>query len=132
VAGGSTASCSWLLFYWACWRIPPELYESARLDGGRGLDGVAADRLAAGPADDGSGGGAGFCPVLGDSRRRCCISFGPSLYTLPIGLQLLKQMDSTNLPLLMAGSVMMTAPRGSAVPGDTAAVLAWPNLGKEV
>jgi hypothetical protein len=33
--------------------------------------------------------------------------FRPDLYTLPIGLQLVKQMDATNLPLLMAGSVLM-------------------------
>ncbi|MBN1659036.1 MAG: carbohydrate ABC transporter permease, partial [Anaerolineae bacterium] len=31
VAGGSPLFV--LLYYWACWRIPPELYESARLEG---------------------------------------------------------------------------------------------------
>ena len=33
VAGGNPLFI--LLFYWACWRIPPELYESARLEGGK-------------------------------------------------------------------------------------------------
>jgi multiple sugar transport system permease protein len=32
------------------------------------------------------------------------------LYTLPIGLQVLQQLDATNWPLLMAGSVVMMAP----------------------
>ena len=31
-------------------------------------------------------------------------------YTLPVGLQILQQMDKTNWPLLMAGVVVMTAP----------------------
>ena len=32
------------------------------------------------------------------------------LYTLPVGLQMLQQMDATNWPLLMAGAVIMTLP----------------------
>ena len=46
----------------------------------------------------------------GDFTTPVLYIFRPELYTLPIGLQLLKQMDATNLPLLMAGSVLMTAP----------------------
>jgi multiple sugar transport system permease protein len=34
----------------------------------------------------------------------------PGLYTLPVGLQLLQQMDRTNYPLLMAASVVTIAP----------------------
>ena len=33
-----------------------------------------------------------------------------SRYTLPVGLQILQQMDKTNWPLLMAAAVIMTAP----------------------
>ncbi|HEX2482733.1 MAG TPA: hypothetical protein VHQ69_12690, partial [Methylomirabilota bacterium] len=31
-------------------------------------------------------------------------------YTLPLGLRMLQQMDATNWPLLMAGSVVMMLP----------------------
>ena len=31
-------------------------------------------------------------------------------YTLPVGVQILQQLDSTDWPLLMAGAVMMTGP----------------------
>jgi multiple sugar transport system permease protein len=34
----------------------------------------------------------------------------PHLYTLAVGLQQLQQLDRTNWPLLLAGSVVMTLP----------------------
>ena len=36
--------------------------------------------------------------------------YNPQIYTLPVGLQILNQMDSTNWPLLMAGAVVLTVP----------------------
>ncbi len=36
--------------------------------------------------------------------------YRPQTYTLPIGVQILKQMDATNWPLLMAGAIFMTLP----------------------
>ncbi len=36
--------------------------------------------------------------------------YRPQTYTLPIGVQILKQLDSTNWPLLMAGATFMTIP----------------------
>ena len=108
VAGGSPLFV--LLFYWACWRIPRELYESARLDGAeawtvwRRIAWPLARPTAAAVAV------LAFALYWGDFTTPVLYIFNPELYTLPIGLQLLKQMDSTNLPLLMAGSVLMTAP----------------------
>ena len=108
VAGGSPLFV--LLFYWACWRIPRELFESARLDGAGAWTvwwriawplvrpTTAAVAMLA------------FALYWGDFSTPVLYIFRPELYTLPIGLQLLKQMDSTNLPLLMAGSVLMIAP----------------------
>ena len=108
VAGGNPLFV--LLFYWACWRIPPELYESARLDGAEAWTvwwrvawplvwpTTAAVALLA------------FVLYWGDFTTPVLYIFRPELYTLPIGLQLLRQMDDTNIPLLMAGSVLMTAP----------------------
>ena len=34
----------------------------------------------------------------------------PDLYTLPVGLRQLQQLDRTNWPLLMAASVLLAAP----------------------
>jgi multiple sugar transport system permease protein len=108
VAGGSPLFV--LLFYWACWRIPSELYESARLDGAEAWTvwwqiawplvrpTTAAVVVLA------------FALYWGDFSTPVLYIFRPELYTLPIGLQLLRQMDATNLPLLMAGSVLMIAP----------------------
>jgi multiple sugar transport system permease protein len=36
--------------------------------------------------------------------------YRPSTYTLPVGLQILKQLDATNWPLLMAGAVVVALP----------------------
>jgi multiple sugar transport system permease protein len=36
--------------------------------------------------------------------------FDSAWYTLPVGLQILKQLDATNWPLLMAGALLMTIP----------------------
>jgi len=108
VAGGSPLFV--LLFYWACWRIPSELYESARLDGAEAWTvwwqiawplvrpTTAAVAVLA------------FALYWGDFSTPVLYIFRPELYTLPIGLQLLRQMDATNLPLLMAGSILMAAP----------------------
>jgi len=108
VAGGSPLFV--LLFYWACWRIPSELYESARLDGAEAWTvwwriarplvrpTTAAVVVLA------------FALYWGDFTTPVLYIFRPELYTLPIGLQLLRQMDSTNMPLLMAGSTLMAAP----------------------
>ena len=108
VAGGSPLFV--LLFYWACWRIPSELYESARLDGAEAWTvwwriawplvrpTTAAVAMLA------------FALYWGDFTTPVLYIFRPEIYTLPIGLQLLRQMDATNLPLLMAGSVLMIAP----------------------
>ncbi len=108
LAGGSPLFV--LLFYWAYWRVPRELYESARLEGaeawavwwriGRPLarPTTAAALLLA------------FTLYWGDFSTPVLYLFRPEVYTLPVGLQLLRQMDETNTGLLMAGSVLMTLP----------------------
>lgn len=108
VAGGHPLFV--LLFYWACWRIPGELYESARLEGAgawtvwwqvaRPLTWPTTAAVAV----------LAFALFWGDFTTPVLYIFRPELYTLPIGLQLVKQMDATNLPLLMAGSLLLIAP----------------------
>ncbi len=108
VAGGSPLFV--LLFYWACYRIPRELYESARLDG---AEAWTVLRQIAWPLVRPTAAAVAvlaFALYWGDFTTPVLYIWRPELYTLPIGLQLLKQMDSTNLPLMMAGSVLMTAP----------------------
>ncbi len=108
LAGGSPLFV--LLFYWAYWRVPHELYESARLDGAEAgtvwwwvASPLARPTTAAATL-------LAFVLYWGDFTTPALYIYKTKLYTLPIGLQLLRQMDDTNLPLLMAASVLMVAP----------------------
>lgn len=107
-AGGSPLLV--LLFYWGYWRVPAELYESARLDGAEAW--TVWRRVALPLARPVSAAAAllAFALYWGDFTTPALYIFRPELYTLSIGLQLLNQMDSTNLPLLMAAAALMTAP----------------------
>ncbi len=108
LAGGSPLLV--LLFYWAYWRVPHELFESARLDG---ADAWTVWRRVALPLARPTMMAAAllaFVLYWGDFTTPVLYIYSPKLYTLPIGLQLLRQMDETNLPLLMAASVMMALP----------------------
>jgi multiple sugar transport system permease protein len=108
LAGGSPVFV--LLFYWACWRIPREIYESARLEGAGAWTvlwqiarpliwpTIAVVAVLA------------FALFWGDVTTPVLYIFSPKLYTLPVGLLLVRQMDNTNIPLQMAGSVLMIAP----------------------
>lgn len=108
LAGGSPLFV--LLFYWAYWRIPHELYESARLDG---AEAWTVWRQVAWPLARPMTAAAAllaFVLYWGDFTAPALYLYSTKRYTLPIGLQLLRQMDDTNLPLLMAAAVIMVAP----------------------
>jgi multiple sugar transport system permease protein len=108
LAGGSPLLV--LLFYWATWRIPAELYESARLEG---AEAWTTWRRVALPLIRPTTAAAvllAFAMYWGDFSTPVLYIFQPKYYTLPIGLQLLNQMDASSLPLMMAGAVLMTAP----------------------
>lgn len=99
-----------LLYLWTFLRIPPGIYEAARLDG------ASAFRLWAGIALPLARPTAVAVGVLAFIRYWSNF-VDPLIYiqstakmTLPLGLQALLQLDRTNWPLLMAGSVMVTAP----------------------
>jgi multiple sugar transport system permease protein len=99
-----------LIFYWTFRRIPAELYEAARLDGAGAL-GVwwHIARPLSWPAS-----AAvlvlSFFTYWGDMSSPVLYIYRPTRYTVPIGLQLLNQVDPTNLPLLMAGAVFTILP----------------------
>ncbi len=99
-----------LLFYWVYFRIPSEVYESAQLDGANAW--TVWRRIAQPLAWPMTAAVAvlAFTLYWSDFTSPVLYIFDPARYTLPIGLQLLKQMDQTNYPLLMAGAVIMAAP----------------------
>lgn len=118
-----------LLFYWSFRRISAELWEAAELDGAdpwrlwwfvalpaiRPIFLVAAVLI--------------FALFWGNFTDPLLYLRSRDLLTLPIGVQLLAQLDSTRLPLLLSGATIVTAPililflvgtfvfRGRAVPG---------------
>ena len=99
-----------LLFYWSCRRLPHDLFEAARLDGGSAwqvwwrvalpiaLPTAAAVAMLA------------FVFYWSDFVSPLLYLKSQSLYTLPVGVQQLQQLDRTNWPLLMSGAVLMTLP----------------------
>ncbi|MFO7682718.1 MAG: carbohydrate ABC transporter permease [Chloroflexota bacterium] len=99
-----------LLFYWTFQRNPMELYEAARVEGAdawttwrkiaipMALPTVAAVIVLA------------FALYWNDFTNPVLYLYRPSTYTLPVGLQILKQLDATNWSLLMAGAVVVTLP----------------------
>jgi multiple sugar transport system permease protein len=99
-----------LLFYWAARRIPGELFEQARLDGaGHWL----AWRRVALPLSRATVlivAILAFLVYWGDVISPWLYLRDPDLYTLPVGLQYLQQLDRTNWPLLLAAAVVMTVP----------------------
>ena len=99
-----------LLFYWSFKRIPPELFETARLEG---LGPLATWWRVAMPL---------VRPVTVAVAVLCFIFtwsnfldpliylFDQEKFTVPLGLRALSTLDRTNFPLLLAGSVAATLP----------------------
>lgn len=99
-----------LLYYWSFRRLPRELFEAARLDG---ASAVAVWRQIAMPlARPTTMAVALLAFVLhwNDFVSPVLYLFEPRNYTLPVGVQIVNQLDSTNWPLMMAVAVYATAP----------------------
>jgi multiple sugar transport system permease protein len=99
-----------LIFYWTFRRVPDDIWEAGRIDGAGALRtwwslGVPAARAA-------------YAAVAVLSFFYYWREFNEPLlyiqtvqkYTLSVGLAYLEQLDPTNWPLLLAGSVIVTAP----------------------
>ena len=99
-----------LVFYWSFRRIPRELYEACRLEGMTPLQtwrrlGMPLVRpVTAGIAL------LAFIFSWGNFLDPLIYLFDADLFTLPLGLKSLSQLDRTNYPLLLAGAVTATAP----------------------
>lgn len=99
-----------LLFYWTFRRNPVELYEAARVEG---ADAWTAWRRIAMPMARPTVAAVtvlAFALYWNDFTNPVLYLYRPSTYTLPVGLQILKQLDATNWSLLMAGAVVVTLP----------------------
>jgi multiple sugar transport system permease protein len=99
-----------LLFYWTFQRSPVELYEAARVEGADawttwrkiGMP-MARPTIAAVIV-------LAFALYWNDFTNPVLYLYRPETYTLPVGLQILKQLDSTNWSLMMAGAVVVALP----------------------
>jgi multiple sugar transport system permease protein len=99
-----------LIFYWAFRRIPGEVYETARLEG---AGAVSVWRRIALPLAVPSVvvvGSLTFLLYWSDFLSPLLYLRSQALATLPVGLRQLQAFDSTDWPLLMAGSVLLAAP----------------------
>ncbi len=99
-----------LLFYWTFRRVPLELFESARLEGAHALSIWWRIALPIALPTAAAVGMLAFVFYWSDFLSPLLYLKSQSLYTLPVGLQQLQQLDRTNWPLLMSGAVLMTLP----------------------
>jgi multiple sugar transport system permease protein len=99
-----------LLFYWAFRRLPPELFDAARLEG---LTPFATWRRVAMPLVAPvtvAVGVLAFVFTWSNFLDPLIYLYDERLYTLPLGLRALAELDRTNFPLLLAGATVATAP----------------------
>jgi multiple sugar transport system permease protein len=99
-----------LLFYWGCRRIPPETFEAAALDGAGAWTIWLRLALPMSLPTVVVVGVLAFVMYWSDFVSPVLYIYNPDIYTLAVGLQLLKQLDPTNWSLLMAAAVYMTVP----------------------
>jgi multiple sugar transport system permease protein len=99
-----------LLFFWSYRRVSVEVFESARLDGAGPF---AIWRWIALPLSTPTAVAVAvltFWLYWSDFINPLLYIKSPSLYTLPIGVRQLQQLNRTNWPLLMAAAVVATVP----------------------
>ena len=99
-----------LLFFWSFRRIPRELYDAARMDGAGPLEIWWRVALPLSSATMIVVGILTFLLYWGDFTTPLFYLKSQTLYTLPVGLRQLQELDRTNWPLLLAGSMVMTLP----------------------
>jgi multiple sugar transport system permease protein len=99
-----------LLFYWTFQRNPPELYEAARVEGADAWTTWLKIAMPIARSTTAATLVLAFAMYWNDFTNPVLYLYRPSTYTLPVGLQILKQLDATNWSLLMAGAVVVTLP----------------------
>jgi multiple sugar transport system permease protein len=99
-----------LLYYWSFRRLPPELFEAARLEG---LGPLAIWRRVAMPLVRPvtiAVAVLAFVFTWNNFLDPLIFLFDQEKFTVPLGLRALSVLDRTNFPLLLAGSVAATLP----------------------
>ena len=99
-----------LIFYWTFRRVPKEIWEAALLDGASAFRmwwrlGVPSARAAFAAV-----GVLAFVYYWREFNEPLLYIQTIEKYTMSVGLAYLEQLDPTNWPLLMAGSVIITGP----------------------
>jgi multiple sugar transport system permease protein len=99
-----------LVYYWAFRRLPAELFDAARLEG---LSALRTWRQVAMPLARPVTVAVSvlvFTVSWSNFLDPLVYLYDERLFTLPLGLKSLAQLDRLNFPLLLAGSVAATAP----------------------
>lgn len=99
-----------LLYYWTFRRVPRAIFESARIDGAGTLRLWARVALPLARPTTITVAVLTFVMYWRDFIAPLLYLRSEKFYTLPVGLRLLQQLLRTDWPLLLAGSVVMTAP----------------------
>lgn len=99
-----------LVFYWTFRRVPNETWEAARLDGAGALRMWWSLGIPAGRAAFAAVGVLSFVYYWREFREPLLYIQDPNKYTVSVGLSFLEQIDPTKMPILLAGSVIITIP----------------------
>lgn len=99
-----------LLFLWTFLRVPASIFEAAQLDGAGAFRVWAGIALPLARPTVVAVGVLAFVRYWSNFVEPLLYIQSTAKMTLPLGLQALLQLDRTNWPLLMAASVMVTAP----------------------
>ncbi|MBI3160873.1 MAG: carbohydrate ABC transporter permease [Chloroflexi bacterium] len=99
-----------LLFFWSFRRIPYDLYEAARMDGANPLEIWWRVALPLSTATVTVVSILAFLLYWSDFTTPLFYLKSQSLYTLPVGLRQLQELDRSNWPLLLSASMVMTLP----------------------
>jgi len=99
-----------LLFYWAFRRIPGELYEACRLEGLSPFETWWRVALPLARPVTVAVGVLAAVFTWSNFLDPLIYLFDQSLFTLPLGLRALAQLDRQDFPVLLAGAVIATAP----------------------
>jgi len=118
-----------LLFYWTFRRMDRAMFESAELDGAALLQIWWQIALPLARPALMAVGMLSFLYYWNDFINPLLYLRSQSLFTLPVGLLQLQEMDKTNWPLLMAASAVMTVPAVVVFSILQRAFLWWDNEG---
>ncbi|MEO8287960.1 MAG: carbohydrate ABC transporter permease [Chloroflexota bacterium] len=105
-----TSALYMLIFYWTFRRVPDEIWEAARMDGAGAFRAWWALGVPAARAAYAAVGVLSFFYYWREFNEPLLYIQTIEKYTLSVGLAYLEQLDPTNWPLLLAGSVIVTAP----------------------